>query len=1242
MAEEIEDEFEGVSEDCRQAVSHDQSHKDQKRKEGIEKAPRERQGQRAQKRKGRRHSEERSERHQSMSFTALEVDQLIEESARLAFEVEGRTGKATSSVSQLSPTFHKQVQIKIQQFFKANGLEVRLGQLGSLLNELLDLCTNDANCRPKSNAGSMDIFPLPAARSHEWLPKADEFLQPLLKALNSLSGHEETTPEAGNKTACRVVKRLAVAMKRSGVLEESLPMLDFKELFSSRGVDYEGEEIKLARPLKWKSLEPALPAEVGKLDIRDFADAGTLHFIDNFESYLLPESDQTIGKAPRVMVAPEDWLEVARGLILHGICEPIRASDVHHVGEELLLNGMFAVSKQEFSQDVEICRLIMNLKPLNQVSKGLHGDTCTLPTVTNLGGIYLDEDEVLTTSSEDIRCFFYLFRVPKAWRRYMAFGCELPRELIPEDFNGEQAFLTSMVLPMGYLNSVSIAQGIHRGVVRRCLSAMNPPLGGEQELRRDRVFSSSSSLFRVYLDNFDFLRKVDTRLAALIEGSPSEEVLQLREAYLEEGLPRHPKKSVENQCKAEVQGALVDGVQGLVMAKGSKVAKYVKLALEVLSHGSATQRELQVVGGGFVYIAMFRRPLLSGLNQVWRMITEMGDKQVYRRCLLKKEVASELIRFIALTPLAFMDLRAGFDPKVSASDASTTGGGVCVSRGLTPYGLAASSSTVRGDIPEDHDFVQLLSVGLFDGISALRVALDTLGVPVAGHISVEMSPEATRVVESFFPDAIHVSNIEEVSEDMCREWALRFPGVGLIIVGSGPPCQGVSGLNFDRRGALRDSRSSLFKHVPRVVGLLKKVFPWAMVHSLTESVASMDRSDCEAMNQGLEDEPWFIDAHGVSLCHRPRLYWLSWELFESEGVELWFGSTGQLPLKGEVKLQAEVKTEAYVEPGWKLPTSNRLPTFTTSRPSSKPMRRPAGLQTCRPHEVERWTQDQHRYPPYQYRDENVLWNKKGEARPPTVAEREAILGFPIGYTKQCMKKALHGSTLHNDCRLTLLGNSWSVPVIAWMLSKLLELLGFMDPLPLQDLVTRLCPGRAQGLQTLLLRPPLNHSTTTICEGEDILLQSHTDVPVRYHRLRASIPAKLWRWSTVTGWEWKGEPEHINVLELRAALTTIKWRCERLHQMDLRCVHLLDSLVVLHAVTRGRSSSRKMRRSLMKLSAYLLATGLNPMWGYVDTSQNPADKPSRRGVRKRWLKKAWRSMKVSPKQVEKLNEKSLVP
>ena len=140
-------------------------------------------------------------------------------------------------------------------------------------------------------------------------------------------------------------------------------------------------------------------------------------------------------------------------------------------------------------------------------------------------------------------------------------------------------------------------------------------------------------------------------------------------------------------------------------------------------------------------------------------------------------------------------------------------------------------------------------------------------------------------------------------------------------------------------------------------------------------------------------------------------------------------------------------------------------------------------------------------------------------------------------------------------------------------------------------------------------------------GEDLLVQHHTDVPVRFHRLRLCLPSRLWRWSAVCGWKWSDSSEHINVLELRAALTSIRWRIERLYQMDIRCLHLVDSLVVLHALSRGRSSSRKMRRTLMRLNACLLASGLQPVWAYVDTKQNPADKPSRRGVKRKWLKRA---------------------
>ena len=109
------------------------------------------------------------------------------------------------------------------------------------------------------------------------------------------------------------------------------------------------------------------------------------------------------------------------------------------------------------------------------------------------------------------------------------------------------------------------------------------------------------------------------------------------------------------------------------------------------------------------------------------------------------------------------------------------------------------------------------------------------------------------------------------------------------------------------------------------------------------------------------------------------------------GVDIRCGSTGQLPVKGDVNLPASLEAKNYVEPGWGAPQAG-LPTFTTSRPSTTPHRRPAGFKQCQPHELDRWKKDLHRYPPYQYRDENCLRSTKKNFRPPSVAEREAILG----------------------------------------------------------------------------------------------------------------------------------------------------------------------------------------------------------------------------------------------------------
>ena len=273
-------------------------------------------------------------------------------------------------------------------------------------------------------------------------------------------------------------------------------------------------------------------------------------------------------------------------------------------------------------------------------------------------------------------------------------------------------------------------------------------------MRKDRVSSSAKSQCRVYLDNFDLVERLDPATAATLEGQVADTVLELREQYAVQNIPRHPKKAAVRSPVAEIQGAIVDGVAGFAQPKASKIVLYCQLALMLVQQERCTLKELQVVCGGFVYFAMFRRPLLSALNDVWRFMEKLKRLPPVVRLPVPPEVKRELLLFILLTPLAALaqiDFRSPFVEHVTCSDASTTGGGICVSEGLTGYGVAA---------------LQILMVGLFDGLNALRLAVDSLGVGVEGHLSVEKEGTGRRVVEAFFPDTIFHDDVRTVDSEL--------------------------------------------------------------------------------------------------------------------------------------------------------------------------------------------------------------------------------------------------------------------------------------------------------------------------------------------------------------------------------------------------------------------------------------------------------------------------------------------
>ena len=86
-----------------------------------------------------------------------------------------------------------------------------------------------------------------------------------------------------------------------------------------------------------------------------------------------------------------------------------------------------------------------------------------------------------------------------------------------------------------------------------------------------------------------------------------------------------------------------------------------------------------------------------------------------------------------------------------------------------------------------------------------------------------------------------------------------------------------------------------------------------------------DDEDRYIMSRDIGVLPWRIDSFGVTLCHRPRLYWISWDLVEGEGVTVTPPESFDWYAFGEVHLKVAVDASEFLLAGCRLNTLEGLP-----------------------------------------------------------------------------------------------------------------------------------------------------------------------------------------------------------------------------------------------------------------------------------------------------------------------------
>lgn len=278
-------------------------------------------------------------------------------------------------------------------------------------------------------------------------------------------------------------------------------------------------------------------------------------------------------------------------------------------------------------------------------------------------------------------------------------------------------------------------------------------------------------------------------------------------------------------------------------------------------------------------------------------------------------------------------------------------------------------------------------LSLFDGIATGIVALKQLGLQIEKFIASEINEDAIRLVQNKHPEVVHVGDITKLTDDEIY----RLGPFDLLLGGS--PCNDLSGANPRRRGLLdAEGSGCLFFDFYRVLRTIEpprgidgrkteRPFFW-----LFENVVSMKGIEKRRICRFLQCEPKMADARNVSAAARPRLFW------------------GNLPGLKDRQITPGVKDRLSVqeclEPG-RTAMVDKLNTITTK-------------YTC-------LYQGQARKAPVKHgAKEDVLWT----------TEIERIFGVPEHYTDV--------NNLGPRERLTLLGRSWSVPVVRLLLSPLKE------------------------------------------------------------------------------------------------------------------------------------------------------------------------------------------------------------
>jgi hypothetical protein len=210
-------------------------------------------------------------------------------------------------------------------------------------------------------------------------------------------------------------------------------------------------------------------------------------------------------------------------------------------------------------------------------------------------------------------------------------------------------------------------------------------------------------------------------------------------------------------------------------------------------------RRVQTALGKLNFCMQFQNSLISVFSRIY------VEVQSPFRMTLSMASTDELLVAPGLLPLMEVSIRTPVSGTVVATDASETGGGACISRGLTPMGRQRARDLLAN--PDGNIFYapeisepgaapqpKVLIVSVFSGMEGAGQAAKLANAQIAGIISIDTDKVARRVAREHHPQGVQTHDIKLVDETMAANWKKWHPDATEVTFLAGFPCQDVSGI----------------------------------------------------------------------------------------------------------------------------------------------------------------------------------------------------------------------------------------------------------------------------------------------------------------------------------------------------------------------------------------------------------------------------------------------------------------